>query len=33
MDAQGTVLGKQKLFPNEALVKDIGSVLLGKGLA
>ncbi|KAL5329038.1 hypothetical protein ACEPPN_002547 [Leptodophora sp. 'Broadleaf-Isolate-01'] len=33
MDAQGTVLGKQKLFPNEALVKDIGGVLLGKGLA
>lgn len=33
MDAQGTVLGKQKLFPNEALIKDIGGVLLGKGLA
>ncbi|XMA15469.1 hypothetical protein WAI453_008260 [Rhynchosporium graminicola] len=33
MDAQGTVLGKQKLFPNEVLIKDIGSVLLGKGLA
>ncbi|KAG4439831.1 hypothetical protein IFR05_004680 [Cadophora sp. M221] len=33
MDAPGTVLGKQKLFPNEALVKDIGGVLLGKGLA
>lgn len=32
MDARGTVLTKQKLFPGEALVKDIGEVLLGKGL-
>ncbi|KAG9235881.1 PPPDE putative peptidase domain-containing protein [Amylocarpus encephaloides] len=28
MDAQGTVLSKQKLFPNEKLVQDIGEVLL-----
>ncbi|KAL2075638.1 hypothetical protein VTL71DRAFT_581 [Oculimacula yallundae] len=33
MDAEGTILGKQKLFPNEALIKDIGGVLLAKGLA
>jgi hypothetical protein len=32
MDAQGTVLSKRKLFPEEALVKDIGEVLLGKVL-
>jgi hypothetical protein len=32
MDARGTVLAKRKLFPGEALVKDIGDVLLSKGL-
>jgi thiol-disulfide isomerase/thioredoxin len=32
MDARGTVLAKQKLFPGEALVRDIGEVLLGEGL-
>jgi len=32
MDAQGTVLGKKKLFPNESLVNDIGKVLLSKAL-
>ena len=32
MDAQSTVLGKKKLFPNERLVLDIGDQLLGKGL-
>jgi desumoylating isopeptidase 1 len=32
MDARGTVLGKGKLFPREVLVKDIGEVLLGRGL-
>jgi hypothetical protein len=32
MDARGTVLAKRKLFPGETLVKDIGDVLLGKGL-
>lgn len=33
MDAQGTMLGKKKLFPKEPLIDDIGEVLLGKGLA
>ncbi|KAF4631011.1 hypothetical protein G7Y89_g7126 [Cudoniella acicularis] len=32
MDAQGTVLAKKKLFPDEKLIQDIGEVLLGKGL-
>lgn len=32
MDAQGTVMGKAKLFPNEALVNEVGKELLGKGL-
>jgi thiol-disulfide isomerase/thioredoxin len=32
MDAQGTVSGKKKLFPKEALVKEIGEELLKKGL-
>jgi desumoylating isopeptidase 1 len=32
MDARGTVIAKRELFPGEALVKDIGDVLLGKGL-
>lgn len=32
MDAQGTVLAKGKLFPEEKLIPDIGEVLLGKGL-
>lgn len=32
MDAQGTVLGKAKLFPQEGLVMELGKELLGKGL-
>ncbi len=32
MDAQGIVLAKKQVFPNEPLVDDIGKVLLGKGL-
>ncbi|RDL39562.1 uncharacterized protein BP5553_03902 [Venustampulla echinocandica] len=32
MDAQGTVLTKKKLFPDEKLIPDIGGVLLGEGL-
>ncbi|KAI9646898.1 hypothetical protein NHQ30_004898 [Ciborinia camelliae] len=32
MDAQKTVLGKGKAFPKEALIKEIGHELLGKGL-
>lgn len=32
MDAQGTILGKATLFAKETLIKDIGEVLLGKGL-
>ncbi|TVY76106.1 Desumoylating isopeptidase [Lachnellula suecica] len=32
MDAQGTVLSKTKLFPDEQLILDIGEELLGKGL-
>lgn len=32
MDAQGTVLGKGKLFSNEPLIDEIGYELLGKGL-
>lgn len=32
MDAKGTVLSKRKSFPGEALVKDVGDVLLGRGL-
>ncbi|KAH7033232.1 thioredoxin [Microdochium trichocladiopsis] len=33
MDAQGTVTAKKKLFPEEKLVQEVGSELLGKGLA
>lgn len=33
MDAQGTVLAKKKQFPNESLITEVGSELLGKGLA
>ncbi|KAI1822885.1 PUL domain-containing protein [Xylaria intraflava] len=33
MDAQGTVLAKRKKFPNEPLLAEVGSELLGKGLA
>jgi hypothetical protein len=33
MDAQGTVLGKGKLFPKEPLIHEIGVELLGKGIA
>jgi hypothetical protein len=32
MDAQGTVLGKGKLFSKEPLIVEIGKELLGKGL-
>ncbi|GFP55494.1 desumoylating isopeptidase 1 [Trichoderma asperellum] len=32
LDAEGTVLGKKKTFPNEALIAEVGSELLGKGL-
>ena len=32
MDAQGTVLAKKKLFPGDGLVKDVGEILLGRGL-
>jgi thiol-disulfide isomerase/thioredoxin len=32
MDAQGTILAKRKHFPNEPLLNEIGSELLGKGL-
>ncbi|RDW94654.1 DUF862-domain-containing protein [Coleophoma crateriformis] len=32
MDAQGTVLQKKKLFPQEPLVREVGDELLGKGL-
>ncbi|KAI0145219.1 DUF862-domain-containing protein [Xylariaceae sp. FL1272] len=32
MDASGTILAKKK-FPNEPLIKEVGSELLGKGLA
>ncbi|KAM0256369.1 hypothetical protein ACHAQJ_005020 [Trichoderma viride] len=32
LDAQGTVLSKKKAFPNEALIAEVGSELLGKGL-
>jgi thiol-disulfide isomerase/thioredoxin len=32
MDAQGTVSGKKKLFPDESLIQDIGDTLLGQGL-
>jgi thiol-disulfide isomerase/thioredoxin len=32
MDAESSVLGKQKAFPKEPLVNEIGKVLLGKGL-
>jgi thiol-disulfide isomerase/thioredoxin len=32
MDAQGTVLSKKKLFPEEPLIEDVGEVLIGKVL-
>jgi desumoylating isopeptidase 1 len=32
MDAQGTIMGKGKLFPKEPLIAEIGKELLGKGL-
>ncbi|TVY19891.1 Desumoylating isopeptidase 1 [Lachnellula arida] len=32
MDAQGTILSKTKIFPDEQLIRDIGEELLGKGL-
>lgn len=32
MDAQGTVLAKRKLFPDEALVEEVAEELLGTGL-
>lgn len=32
MDAQGTVLGKEKLFSSEPLIREIGNKLLGKGI-
>lgn len=32
MDAQGTILSKKKLFPNEALIEDIGKEMLGAAL-
>ncbi|KAI1193825.1 DUF862-domain-containing protein [Nemania serpens] len=32
MDAQGTILAKKKNFPNEALLAEVGTELLGKGL-
>jgi len=33
MDARGTVVGKRKAFPDEKLIQEVGSELLGKGLA
>ncbi|ODA79880.1 hypothetical protein RJ55_05477 [Drechmeria coniospora] len=33
LDAQGTVLAKQKIFPDEKLVDEVAKELLGKGLA
>ena len=32
MDAEGTVLGKRKLFPAEKLIEDVGETLLRRGL-
>ncbi|KAL7795433.1 DUF862 domain-containing protein [Trichoderma ceciliae] len=32
LDAEGTVLAKEKAFPNEALIAEVGNELLGKGL-
>ncbi|KAG8424570.1 hypothetical protein J3458_001347 [Metarhizium acridum] len=32
LDAQGTILAKTKLFPNEQLILEVGEELLGKGL-
>lgn len=32
MDAQGTILAKKKNFPNEPLLAEVGTELLGKGL-
>ena len=33
LDAQGTVLAKKNVFPQEKLIMEVGDVLLGKGLA
>lgn len=33
MDAEGTILGKKKVFSKEPLITEVGSELLGKGLA
>ncbi|KAF2972602.1 hypothetical protein GQX73_g1034 [Xylaria multiplex] len=32
MDAQGTIVAKKSLFPNEPLLAEVGTELLGKGL-
>ncbi|KAJ3569783.1 hypothetical protein NPX13_g5960 [Xylaria arbuscula] len=32
MDAQGTITAKRKAFPNEPLITEVGSELLGRGL-
>ena len=32
LDAEGTILGKKKIYPNEKLVTEVGSELLGRGL-
>ena len=32
LDAQGTILGKKKAFPNEKLITEVGAELLQKGL-
>ncbi|KAI0422204.1 PUL domain-containing protein [Xylaria grammica] len=33
MDAQGTIIAKKSLFPNEPLLDEVGANLLGRGLA
>ncbi|KFH46895.1 Desumoylating isopeptidase-like protein [Hapsidospora chrysogenum ATCC 11550] len=32
LDAEATIVGKKKVFPNERLITEVGSELLGKGL-
>lgn len=32
LDAEGTILAKKKIFPNEKLIVEVGGELLGKGL-
>jgi thiol-disulfide isomerase/thioredoxin len=32
LDAEGTIVSKKKMFPNERLIAEVGSELLGKGL-